>query len=821
MTKILKITTCITLIFCSAIIIAISGAYLHLSPSLPDAAVIDEIKLQIPLRIYSYDGQLIGEFGDKRRKPIDRKDVPETFIQAFLAAEDAKFYSHIGISFKSLGRAVWQRLTRSNKQTGGSTITMQVAKNYFLSSEKTIIRKVREIFLSLQIERALSKDQILELYVNKIFLGNRAYGIAAAAQVYYGETCAELSLAQVAMIAGLPKAPSTYNPIINPERAIKRRNWILKRMKKLGYISEDAYTIARAEPITAKKHQVDIDINAPYIAEMARSKAVALYGSSAYTEGYRVITTINSKLQQTAQKAVKNGLHAYDSRHGFRPVEAHINELSAESKSAFFAKSKPIASRYPAVIIELQPNSVKAELADGTVIDILWDNGLATAQPYISASRKGKAPKKASDILTTGDVIRVHQIEELWHMTQLPNAEAALVTLNPYNGAVLALVGGYDFNKSKFNRATQAQRQIGSNIKPFIYSTALANGFTPATTINDAPVVFDDNQLEGTWRPENDGGKFYGPTRLRKALYKSRNLVSVRILRKLGLNKTIEFISQFGFDKSKLPKDLSLALGSPIYTPIDVATAYASFANRGFKISPYLISEIQHRNGDIAYKADPALACDPCNPLPQETTSNGNKTEPDTIIEEAASLEDLTNEIEENETEESEQVIKQAPRIISEQVVFLIDDILHDVIGPGGTARRAMSLNRSDLAGKTGTTNGPTDAWFSGYHPNIVTTVWLGFNNNAVLGRGEYGGSAALPIWIEFMQEALKNEPEITHRPPPGIISVLIDKNTGKRAKPGQENTMFEFIQEELIPTIETSGEESQENIINTIEGIF
>ena len=811
MTKILKYITYFTITSLAIAILGTSGIYLYLAPNLPVVDDIENIPLQIPLRVYSRDGQLIGEFGDKRRTPIAIEDVPEPFIQAFLAAEDHTFYQHPGISVKHLIRATLQMLMNSSQQTGGSTITQQVAKNYFLTSERKIVRKIREIFLALKIEQQLSKDQILELYVNKIFLGNRAYGIAAAAQTYYGKPVSELSLSQMAMIAGLPKSPSAENPISNPDQAIGRRNWILGRMATLGYIDTQAAEQAIAEPISAQKHQVEVDIDSPYAAEMARKYALKEFGNDAYTAGYRIITSLDGNLQKTAQKAVKNGILAYDQRHGFKGVELHVDELTEETKSSTFSELGTIADFIPAIVTQIEDKSIVVELADQQQIEITWESGLSTVRKYKSENKQGSEPEKASDIVKIGDVVRIRQNSEgAWIFSQIPDVEAALIALDPFDGSIIALVGGYDFYKSKFNRATQAARQLGSNIKPFIYSAALNNGFTPATIINDAPIVFDDAQLESVWRPKG-AGTFRGPTRMREALYLSLNLVSVRILQQLNIKETIEYLTRFGFYRHQLPKDLSLALGSPSFSPLDVATAYATFANGGFKVSPHLIKEVYNGNDELIYKANPALACDPCEEnKPEEELFTGNILE-----EEISSIEEL-----EMEDSDVKPEIRQAERIMNERTVFLIDNILQDVTARGTAYKAGSTLKRWDIAGKTGTTNNSIDAWFSGYHPNIVTTTWMGFDNNTSLGAREYGGTAALPIWLSFMAEALKNEPILEREPPAGVVSVLIDKETGKRAQPGQENTMFEFIQEELLPTIEADSLENEEENID-IEDIF
>lgn len=800
--KILKFITCITLAAAACMTIAVTGAFLYLAPGLPNVSTLTDIQLQVPLRIYSADDKLIGEFGEQRRTPITFQDVPAELINAFIAAEDDRFYSHSGISIKGLSRAALQMLSGSNVQTGGSTITMQVAKNYFLTPERNIIRKIREIFLAIQIEQSLTKEQIMELYINKIFLGHRAYGIVAAAQVYYGKPVQELTLAQFATIAGIPKAPSDFNPLADPERALIRRNWILSRMLKLGYIEQQDYHIAINTPITASKHQVAIDLEAPYIAEMARQEILALYGDSAYTDGLRVYTSINSQLQQSAQDAIKEGLHAYDERHGFRRPY-HINHTDDDTqRRKAFNRIATLGHLQPAITLSVKDQQVIAELRDGEQIVVEWSS-IENKRPYISENRTGNTPENAGDLIKPGDVLYVHQNEQQqWLLSQIPQAEAALVSLNPNNGAILALVGGYDFYKSKFNRAIQAERQIGSTIKPFVYAAALANGFTAASIINDAPLVIESSQLEDVWRPRN-AGAFSGPTRLRSALYQSKNLVSVRILRQMGVSKAIAFISAFGFDTQKLPRDLSLALGSPTFTPLQVATAYAVFANGGYRVEPYLIQSIFNSNGDLIYQADPLVVCHHCpddeNPGDTEIAMDKNDTE---HLADAAPA-----------------TVRRASRVVGEDIVFIIDNILQDTIRKG-TATRARALQRPDIAGKTGTTNGPTDAWFAGYHPNVVTTTWLGLNDNSPLGQNEYGGSAALPIWINFMQQALKDQPIIHKEQPDNVVSVLIDSETGKRTQPGAPNSMFEFIQIDALNTLDESSDQPKDTPAY-IEDIF
>lgn len=791
-----KYSTYFTLLAISSLLIALSGAYLFLQPQLPDVETLTDIKLQVPLRIYSADGKLMGEFGEQRRTPIAYQDTPELLIQAFISAEDGDFYQHRGISGKSLLRAVSQLLTNSKVQTGGSTITMQVAKNYFLTPEKHIIRKVREILLALQIEQQLSKQEIMELYINKIFLGHRAYGIAAAAQVYYGKPVEHLTLEQFATIAGIPKAPSAYNPLANPERALQRRDWILSRMLKLGYIDELDYNEAVATPITASKHQIAIEVKAPYISEMARQEAVRLYGSEAYTRGLSVYTSVDSQLQLQAQHAVKNGLHAYDERHGFRKPH-HINKVSKDNLAAVFKQVGDIPPLQASIAIKVSEQEVQVALRNGELVTLDWSD-LSQLKPYINANAVGQPITNAKELFRQGDVIYLKQEENNeWQISQVPEAEGALVAISPDDGAILALVGGYDFYKSKYNRATQAKRQIGSNIKPFVYAAGLDAGLTAATVINDAPIVFESAELEDVWRPRN-AGAFSGPTRLRTALFQSKNLVSVRLLRQIGIRHAINYLEKFGFDRQELPNDLSLALGSPSFTPLQVATAYAVFANGGYKIEPYLIDSIKDSEGNELYKAQPFIVCPNC--------------------EEQSEL--LLDPAQEDVNPDSQQPsLRIAPRVIDESIAFIIDDILKDTIRLG-TARRALALERPDIAGKTGTTNGPTDLWFTGYQSHIVATAWLGMNNNSELGRYEYGASATLPIWIDFMQQALKDKAQTIKQQPSNVVSVLINKETGKLAHPGDSNSVFEYIQSELLDQLEHSQQAEDADEVE-LEDIF
>lgn len=753
-----------------SVLLLCSCFYLYLAPQLPDVNSLKEIQLQTPLRIYTRDTKLISEYGEKRRTPVTYSEIPPLFTQAILSAEDDRFYEHGGVDLTSLLRAVGQLVKSGRIQTGGSTITMQVARNYFLTHKQTFTRKFNEILLALHIERALSKDEILELYVNKIFLGNRAYGIEAAARVYYGKSINELTLAQLAMIAGLPKAPSTYNPLVNPERALVRRNWILERMHKLGHIDREALEVASSQPVTASYHGPVVDLPAPYAAEMARQFSLEKFGISAYEDGYSIITTLDSRLQTAAESAVIKGALAYDQRHGFRGAEAHhdIQGLDQSDIHKLLLKEKIIGGLEPAVIVEMAAETITLLVREGVTLDLDWSSQKKLLRPYISENTLGPTPGSPDAVFSRGDLVRLgKQDDNTWQITQLPKNQAALVALRPDDGAILALVGGFDFYASKYNRITQANRQPGSNFKPFIYATALEQGYTAASLVNDAPIVFDDDKLESSWRPENSSGKFYGPTRLREALYQSRNLVSIRLLKALGVNTAINGIERFGFSRDSLPKDLSLALGSHAVKPLSIAQGYAAFANGGFFVEPYLVSEIRDSENHVVYSANPLTVCRDC--APQDPATPASVT------------------------------TRPAQRIMEPRIAYIMDSILRDVIQKG-TARKARVLGRQDIAGKTGTTNGPTDAWFSGYNPGIVATAWLGFDQNLNLGKREYGGSAALPIWIDFMRVALEGVPETLAPQPEGIITVRINPETGKRALPGEKNAIFELFREENAP---------------------
>ncbi|MBO3278176.1 penicillin-binding protein 1A [Pseudomonas schmalbachii] len=775
--------TCVT-IFCG-LLLSFSGAYLYLSPSLPSVDALRNVRLQMPLRVYSSDSKLIAEFGEMRRTPIRFSDIPQDFINALLSAEDDNFANHYGVDVKSLMRAAAQLLKTGHIQTGGSTITMQVAKNYFLTNERSFSRKANEILLALQIERELTKNEILELYVNKIYLGNRAYGIEAAAQVYYGKSINELSLAQMAMIAGLPKAPSRYNPLANPARSLERRNWILERMLKLGLIDQAKYDAAVSEPVAASYHVQSPELIAPYIAEMARAEMVGRYGSDAYTEGYRVFTTVRSDLQEAANDAVQKGLQEYDQRHGYRGPETRLPGKTRDAWHQAIVQQRPLGGLEPAIVTQVEKSGIMVMTRDGNEETIAWDN-MKWARPYLGNNSMGPLPRQPGDVVQAGDVIRIQRKEDgALRLTQVPAAQSALVSLDPQDGAIKALIGGFSFDQSNYNRATQAKRQPGSSFKPFIYSAALDNGFTAASLVNDAPVVFYDEYLDKVWRPKNDTNTFLGPIPMREALYKSRNMVSIRILMDLGVERARKYISRFGFDLHELPPNLSMALGTATLTPLEIAGAWSTFANGGYKITPYVIERIESRDGQLLYQANPArvphdepLLTASTTPVQPVTTSTPSDADPQAgpTIEPAA-----------------------AERILDARTAYIMTSMLQDVI-KRGTGRRALALKRDDIAGKTGTTNESKDAWFSGYNADYMTTVWVGFDQPDTLGRSEYGGNVALPIWMRYMGSALKDKPSHLLPEPAGMVSLRIDPYTGRAAPPGTPGAYFELFKNEETP---------------------
>ncbi len=597
-------------------VVGVAGLYVYLAPQLPSVDSLKDARMQVPLRIYTRNGELIAEFGDKRRTPVPLSQVPDIVRKAVLAAEDDRFYEHPGVDYRAMVRAALHLLKTGDKSQGASTVTMQVARNFFLDNQKTYLRKLREVLLALKIERDLSKDEILELYLNKIYFGNRAYGIAAAAQVYYGRRIEDLDLAQVAMIAGLPKAPSRYNPIADAGRALERRGYVLRRMHELGYIDATAYQAAMAAPISASLHTAAQIVEAPYVAELARAEMVGRFGDQAYSGGYKVYTTVDARLQRVAESALRKGLFAYTERHGYRGPVRHVDPRQEPAADRVLQQVPAAAGLTPAAVVSVQADGAEVHSVDGHSIHLPWE-GISWARRYITENQRGRAPKSAKDVVSAGDIVYIRPTESgKWQLAQPPEVEGAIVTLAPADGAVLALDGGFDFYRSSFDRVTQAQRQPGSSFKPFIYSAALDKGFTPATLINDEPVVVEGTDLSDLWRPENYTGRLYGPTRVREALVHSRNLVSVRLLRSIGINYAIDYVSRFGFPQQQLPRGLSLALGSGVTTPWQLAGGYATFANGGYRIVPYLVQRITGPDDETLWEAHPARVCGKCTDNP-------------------------------------------------------------------------------------------------------------------------------------------------------------------------------------------------------------
>jgi len=786
----------------AGVLTVVLGVYFVVMPKLPSVDNLKEVQFQVPLRVYTRDHKLIAEFGEKRRAPLSYDEIPDLLVKAVLAAEDDRFFEHPGVDWRGLMRAAVYLIRTGEKGQGGSTITMQVARNFYLSREKTYLRKLNEILLALKIEDELSKEDIITLYLNKIYFGHRAYGVAAAAQVYYGLPVDKLSIAQIAMIAGLPKAPSTFNPVVNPSRALTRRGYVLGRMRSLGFIGEAEYQQAMSTPDDARLHGLSREVEAPYVAEMVRGEMVARYGEEAYSGGYRVITSIDSEMQAAANAAQREALLAYDSRHGYRGPLARVSlddEAGEEQWAEALKPYREINGLLPALVLAVEGQTASVFEPRRGILTLDWP-GLKWAAPARAGGRTGKAPERAEDILARGDVIRIAERGKAgqWHLVQVPEVEGALVSVSPRDGAIRALVGGFDFNASKFNRITQAERQPGSNFKPFIYSAGLEKGFTPASLINDAPVVFEDEGLEATWRPENYSGRVFGPTRLREALVKSRNLVSIRLLRAMGISYAINYVSRFGFDRSRLPHDLSLALGSGAVTPLEIVGGYAVFANDGFRVEPWFIERIEGAGGEVLFEAEPATVCKPCEKMSDE---------------ERAALRDFVGPLRPEEVPPA----KIAPRVITPQNVYLMRSMMRDVI-QRGTGRRARVLRRSDIAGKTGTTNDQHDAWFSGFTSDLVTTVWVGFDRPQPLGDRETGGRAALPMWIDYMREALKGLPPRPLERPPGLVTVRIDPKTGLLAPAGYPKAIFETfrvanvpppMEEEAVPAYRADGSRS------------
>jgi penicillin-binding protein 1A len=742
---------------------AFACAFIYLAPSLPSADAMRNVELQVPLRVYSRSGQLIAQIGEQRRIPVTYEQIPLTVRQAFLAAEDDQFFEHRGVDYLSLTRALLVNLVSAEKAQGASTITQQAARNMFLTLDKTWRRKLAELFVTWRMEREFTKEEILGLYLNVIFFGQRAYGVAAAAEAYFGKSLDDLTVSEAAILAGIAQRPSAYNPISNPEAASGRRAYVLRRMRELGFIDDAVAESARAEPVAARVHAPLFEVEAPYVAEMARLEIRNRFGAAAESAGYKVFTTIDGRLQSAANRAVRIGLIEYDRRRGWRGPIAKVDIDEAAEPAALdelLQEYPRVGDLAPAIVVSVAEKAARVLVKERGFAQIDW-TGLEWARPVETA--EDAKPKSAREVLSRGDVVYVLAAGAVAQLAQVPEAQGALVALDPDDGAITALVGGFDYFSNKYNRVTQARRQPGSAFKPFVYSAALENGFTPASIIVDAPVVMDDAGMEVAWRPENSSREFGGPTRLREALVRSRNLVSIRVLRDLGTGSAIDYLTRFGFARERLPPNLTLALGTLETTPLQLATGYATFANGGYHVDPYFMDRIEDASGRVVWEAQPKIVCPQCAgtaSLPRERI---------------------------------------AEQVISPQNAWLMTDMMADVI-TRGTGRRALALGRADLAGKTGTTNDAKDAWFNGFNRELVATVWIGFDQERPLGEGEEGARTAVPVWVHFMREALRGTPEAQLPAPDGLVQIRISPMTGLLASEDDPDAVLETFMIDRLP---------------------
>jgi penicillin-binding protein 1A len=802
---------------------ALVASYLYLEPSLPNIAAMASDSLPVPLRIYTRSGQLIAQIGEKRRVLVAYEDIPVVVREAFVSAEDQRFYTHHGFDYSGVLRAALVDLTSRDYSQGASTITMQAARNMFLTFDKSLRRKLQEIFLTYRMEHEFTKEQILQAYLNVIFLGQRSYGVAAAAETYFGKPLDQLSVAEAATLAGIPQAPSKYNPVTNPKAAQARRRYVLTQMQKLKYIDAGTAQLAGQEPVTAHDYGILNDVEAPYVAEMARADLVSRYGEDAVNSGYKVYTTIDGRLQTAADRAVRIGLIQYDRRHGYRGPLKQINidqRTAGPQLDAALAGVGEIGNLRPAVVVSVAPQSARVYIRSLGFAQIEWD-GLSWARRRISETRVGSTPKHAEEVLQRGDVVYVvTNGQGAAQLAQRPEAQSALVALDPNDGAIVALVGGFDYFDNKFNRATQARRQPGSGFKPFLYSAALENGFTPSSIVMDAPIVYDDSGQEKTWRPENSEKGFEGPMRLREALVFSRNLVTIRVVRQLGVDAVIDYAAKFGFNPQEMPKDMTIALGSLPATPLQMVSGYAVFANGGYRVDSYFVERIENAVGQTVFQANPKVVCEQCDgeaarndaapanatggtlvaTLTSTTGTPGTPGTPgDPDRKPANALPPLVNPA------------QLAPRVISPQNDWLMDDMMADVIKRGTGIRAGLALRRNDISGKTGTTNEARDTWFNGFNHSIVATVWVGFDQERPLGEGEEGSRTAVPIWVYFMREALRGQPDRLRPLPPGLVTARISPKTGALAAANDSDAIYETFMEERMPT---AG-----NASNTIPG--
>ena len=831
-----------------AVTAAVIGAYYYVAPGLPQAETIRQIPLQIPLRIYSRDGRLIEEVGERRRIVVTFEDLPQYVVDAFVAAEDRRFFEHPGVDYRGILRAAISFLRSGSVSDGGggSTITQQLARDYFLTRDVLFTRKLREAFLAYKIEQEFSKKEIMALFLNKMFFGQRAYGVAAAAQVYYGKGLRTLTVAEAATLAGVLPAPSYYNPVASPSNALMRRNYVLGRMHDLDYITDTEYQVALDYPVESRLYGTANELSAPYVAEMVRREMLERYGEETYSAGYKVVTTLDSKLQAAANWSLRNGLFEFSRRHGYRgpiaKVETDLELLQRpyadwpeELKLALADYGNPGGLSVALVTALNDDNSADIVLQDGRREILPW-RGMSWAKRFINRDATGPAPKTAADVMSPGDIVYLMPTSTgSFALAQVPEAQAAVVSIDPMDGAITSLAGGFDFSISKFNRVTQAARQPGSSFKPFVYSAALEQGNTPATVILDAPVVINSSELEAVWRPHNYTGRFYGEQRMREALVRSMNLASVRLLlNNTGIGNAVRHIAKFGFGAAALPYNGSLALGGGSASPLDMAQGFAVFANGGYAVKPYVIDSISGPGDEILYRAEPAIVCAECEGDLDEIDGMRAALAPDGIapasdnaapVYENADGEQMTLDQmaavgesyrpDATAAPELFRGIKLAPRVISEQNAYLISDMMRDVIRRG-TGRRALELNRSDLSGKTGTSNDRRDAWFAGFNADLSSVVWVGFDDDLPLGPGEEGSRTALPIWIEFIRIALQGAPTNALPMPEGIVNVRISRKSGCPASAADpfEDVMFEIFRSDHVP--ECTNSDNQPDIFNT-----
>jgi penicillin-binding protein 1A len=782
-----------------AAVYALICSYVYLEPTLPSVSAMKNNELAVPLRVYTSSGELIAQIGEQRRNPVQYAQIPLIVRQAFVAAEDDRFFEHHGFDWQGVARSMFVNVTSAETQ-GASTITMQAARSAFFTQERTLRRKLQETFVTYRLEREFTKEEILALYLNVIFFGQRAYGVAAAAETYFGKQLDDLTLGEAATLARVPQSPSRYNPITNPAGAADRRGYVLRRMRELGFIDQGASDAAMAEVVRAHgTYRALSDVEAPYIAEMVRLEIKARFGDKAQDAGYKVYTTIDGRLQKAANHALRMGLIDYTRRHGWRGPTNRVELSGSENEEGLemlLDEYGSVGLLRPAIVISVAEKQARVFVKGQGPADIEWA-GMSWARRRINELTLGPEPKSAGEVIARGDVVYVvhDKVDGPAELAQIPDAESALVALDPNDGAVLSLVGGFDYfeGQGKFNRVTQANRQLGSGFKPFMYAAAMDGEFTPASMILDAPIIMDDPNLEEIWRPENSGGGFRGPMRLREALVASRNLVSIRLLQQLGVKPVIDYVQKFGFSKEQLMRsnNLTLALGSMQATPLAVATGFAVFANGGYRVEPFYIDRIEGPGGQIVYTAEPKTVCAECT-QPIRGVSEAERAKNPEVSATIVPPTPLTV---------GARRTLPAERMISPQVSFLMNDMMKDVI-TRGTGRRALALGRSDLRGKTGTTNSSVDTWFNGFNDNLVASVWVAHDDNTPLGEGEEGARTAVPIWVDFMREALRGVPETRLAAPDGIVEIKINGRTGG-TRDADLDPVFEYFRIDKLPTEE------------------